>query len=291
MGKSTGAMAPTVDGRTVWRRVLRDASVAGAWIAALLTLGIAVVAVHSGADAVGYWRSWHGDPYTQVPYPPPALLLFVPASVLPLPVFVLLWRGVLVLAAGWLVWPLPVRIRVPIFLAFAATAAWSNVALLLAVAVALAPRYPIAWAVVGWIKVTPAVGAVSLVRERRWRDVAWIVVPSLALWVVLLATLPGSVAAWWNALHMASDVANTFMPNMLPFTVSLPVRLPIAAAIAWFGARRPWTLAVATFLATPDVSLATCGMLAAIPRLLKAEAPARLGRGSGLVGPSKGGGH
>ncbi len=250
---------------------LRNLAVfAGAWLLALVVVAIVFVARPGGPDAVQYWLTWHGNPYAQVLYPPPALLLFVPAAFLPQSWFVALWTGLLVAAATWLVWPLPARLRLPVWIALAATTGWGNVAMLLAVAVALAPRFPLTWGLVGWVKITPAVAAVSLVRQRRWRAIASIAVPSAVLAVALLVLVPDTVGGWLRALTVGGPVVgDNFMRSWLPVTIPVAVRVPIAAAIAWwYGSSRPWTLAVAALLATPDVSLATCGMLAAVPRLV-----------------------
>ncbi len=229
------------------------------------------------ADAWVYWRAWHSPSYA-LPYPPPALLLFAPAAILPFPVFSLLWHATLLGAGAWLLWPLPGRLRLPAFIAVTAISAWGNVATLLAVPLALTPRYPALWGVLAWTKITPAVGAISLVRQRRWRALAVVVVPSAILAAAVLLLVPGITATWIEGVRGDPGLVDNFMWNILPFKVSAFVRLPVAAAIAFFGASRPWTLAVAAAVATPNLSFATCGLLAAFVRL-REERPEPGGRG------------
>lgn len=260
---------------------------AGTWLVALTVVASVYLARPRMLDGLQYWRTWHGDPYSQVLYPPPALLLFAPAAVLPWPAFELLWQGVLITAGLWLAWPLPVRLRVPVFVALTAIAAWGNVATLVAVPLALTSRWPMAWAAVGWIKITPAIGVVALVRQRRWRDLAAITVLSALIGTVLVAFVPDLVAGWIRADLQGQSLGNIFLPGFLSIDVPLTIRLPLAAAIAWFGASRPWTAVLAAVVATPDLQLATCGLLAAVPRLQQRQQPPAGPAGSPPVSPAR----
>ena len=248
-------------------RLRNLAALCATWSVALVAVGAVLVVRPGMGDAFSYWRTWHEAPYASVPYPPPALLLFAPAIVLPSSAFVVLWIGVLVAAGAWLLWPLPIRLRIPIFIALTSTFTFGNVATLLAVPLALAPRWPVAWSIIGWTKITPAVGAIALVRQRRWADIASLAAVSVLVGLIALVLAPDLVAAWVAAMHKSTWVGDLFLPGLIPFSVPVAVRLPIAVAIAWFGASRPWTLAIAAAFSTPDLSIATCGLLAAIPRL------------------------
>ena len=250
-------------------------------ITALGAAGVVAVAVVSGADlydARVYWLAWHGQLYGGAfVYPPPGALLAAPAAVLPWPIFAATWLAVLVLAGLWLLWPLPIWLRMPLLAALVATYAWGNAAPLVAVALALAPRWPMLWAVIAWTKVTPAAGLVALLRVRAWRQLALALGAIVVVGVATLIVAPGTLAAWIMFL-LRHPAVPRFLPGLLPFAVPLAVRVPVAALIAWAGASRPWTLAVAAAVATPDLSVATCGLLAAVPRLAEGR-PAHVDTG------------
>jgi hypothetical protein len=246
----------------------RLAAFAAAWVLALVVLGV-VLAARGGwlADARVYWAAWHGPLYGGgFVYPPAGALLFAPAAVLPWPVFAALWTGLLIVCGAWLLWPLPPYLRLPLFVALAATLVWCNAATLVAVALALAPRWPAAWAVIAWTKVTPAIGMAALVRRRQWRGLGVAVAASAALGIGVLVLAPEAFGGWVAQLARHPEIPSYWIA-MLPVTPPLWLRLALAALVAWFGTSRPWTLALAAAIATPDLSLATCGILAALPRL------------------------
>lgn len=248
------------------------------WVFA--TVFVAAVAIQSPwpSDAWVYWSAWHGPMYARAStgsgfvYPPVAALLFLPAVVLPWPLFAIVWISLLFVAGAWLMWPLPMRLRLPLFASLAASLAWGNAATLLAVPLVLAPRWPVLWVAQAWVKVTPAVGVVALLAQHRWRQFATVVgaIGLVGIGLVLLA--PAALGAWLNHLAAHSEVPGYWLA-MLPWSPPLALRLVVAAAIAYLGAARPWTLAIAAAVATPDLSLATCGILAAIPRLAEQARP------------------
>ncbi len=251
-----------------WGYLRRLITFALAWIGALVSVAVAVQDRPGLGDAHVYWAGWHGPLYAGgFVYPPVGALLFAPAAVLSWPVFAALWVAALSVAGLWLLWPVPVRLRIPFGLALAAAISWGNAATLLAVPLALAPRWPAAWAALAWTKVTPAVGMVALAQQRRWRDLAVALGVCSALGIGVLVVAPSLVAAWATQLQTHSEVPSYYLA-ILPWRPSLPVRVVLAAVIAWKGASRPWTLVVAAALATPDLSFATYGILAAAPRLM-----------------------
>ncbi len=247
------------------------AQFAVAWLAAIVAAGAVLVVRPQAVDAHVYWMAWHGPLYANgFVYPPPGALLFAPAAILPWPVFLAAWYVVLGASAAWLLWPLPVRLRVPWLIALFATLTFTNAATLLAVPLALAPRWPALWAVLAWTKVTPGVAMASLVRPGGLRKLAVGLGASAAIGLAVLVAAPTELADWLRLL-----AAHPEIPMFLPgFQVDVPLaaRLVLAGAIAWLGASRPWTLAIAATLAVPDLSLATCGLLAAAPRLAASSA-------------------
>ncbi len=268
MTNAATAEARPTDSRASDRR--RLAGFAVAWAAALVSVGAAVVRAPGAGDAKLYWDAFHGPLYAGgFVYPPPAALLFTPAIVLSWPAFAVLFLGALAAAGLWLLWPLPVHLRIPLWIALAATFAWGNAATLFAVPLALAPRWPALWAGVVWAKVSPAVGAISLVRRRRWRDLSFAVGASALVGIATLVLAPGALADWLAQLGRFAFVSSWWIPGLLPWTPPFALRIAVAALVAWFGSSRPWTLALAAVIVTPDLSLATCGLIAAVPRLMQ----------------------
>ncbi len=244
------------------------AEFAGASAIALVSVAGALHVAPHLHDARVYWEAWQGPLYAGAfVYPPPAGLLFAPAAILPWPAFAAVWLGVLAVAGAWLLWPLPLHLRVPFFVALSATFAWANAATVIAVALALAPRWPVLWAAVAWTKVTPVVAAASLLRQRRWRDLAVAVGACAGVGLVVLILAPGSLGEWLSQLARHPEIPSYYLA-MLAWVPPFWIRLPVAAAIAAWGGSRWWTILVAAALATPDLSIATCGILAAAPRLM-----------------------
>ena len=261
--------ALTVTARTRYGYGVRLFAFAAAWLVALVTAG--GVLFRTGItlfDARVYWLAWHGPLYANgFVYPPPGALLFLPAAFLPWPVFAVLWLAALAAAGTWLLWPLPLYLRVPLLVALAANIAFGNAAILLAAVLVWSTRLPALWSVLGATKVTPLVAAVALVRTRQWRALSIAVGATALVGLAIVVIVPGLATAWLSQLQSHSNVP-VFLPGLLPFDLPLAARLPLAALVAWLGASRRWTLAIAAAIAAPDLSLATSGLLAAVPRLV-----------------------
>lgn len=237
-----------------------------AWVLAAIEIRYALLVTDPLIDTANYWRAWHGPLYgTGFAYPPAGALLFLPAAVLPFGSFAVLMLTSSIFVGVWLLWPLPLAIRLPAVAALTASLVPGNAAVLLALPLALAPRWPLAWPVLAWTKVTPAIGMISLVRQRRWRA---LLIALNACALVGLATLilaPVALHTWLDQAMSAPTL--WWLGDDLILTPPLWLRLPIAAALAVLAASRPWLLAVAAIIATPDLNLATIGLLAAAPRL------------------------
>lgn len=240
-----------------------------AWIVALVAVGGSVYREHIPPDSWLYWLSWHQPLYVgmSMPYAPPVALLFAPAALMPLRAFEIFWQAVLLAAAAWLMWPLPVRLRIPYFVALAGTTMSGNIAILLAVPLALAPRYPALWGFVAWVKLTPEVAALYLLRQRSWRDAAVAVAPAAALGVLMLLFQFDLMSRWVAFLRSIESLAGSVMPGIIGWSLPVTYRLPFAALVAWWGRGRGWTIAVAATIGMPDINLATLALLGAIPRL------------------------
>lgn len=114
---------------------------------------------------------------------------------------------------------------------------------------ALGFRYPWTWSFVLLTKVTPGIGLVWFAVRREWRALA-IAVGATAL----VAGVSFVLAPWmwreWIELLVA-EAGKPMAPKAIP--IPLWMRLPVALLVVAWGARtdRPWTVAVAAWLAIP----------------------------------------
>jgi len=215
-----------------------------------------------GVDLAAPYRTPWGSCAVPVPpfgYAPPIALLLAPFTALPWPVFVAGWYALLVAALAWLG-----RRDVLILAAFPPVAlnlADGNIHLLLAVAVVLGFRHPAAWSFVLLAKVTCGIGLLWFVARREWRALGVALGATAAITLITAVLLPGQWLGW---LEFLRDSAGTQQPwPALP--VPLWLRLPIAAGIVWWGARRDarWTVPLAVALALPALWLGGFAILAA----------------------------
>jgi hypothetical protein len=246
-------------------------------------------------DTLCYWGVDLADPYrtpwgscaVPVPpfgYAPPIALLFAPFTALPWPVFVAGWYVLLISALAWLG-----RRDVLLLAAFPPVAlnlADGNIHLLLAVAIVLGFRYPAAWSFVLLAKVTCGVGLLWFAARREWRALGLALGATATITLVTAVLLP---TQWLSWLEFVRDSAGMQQPwPALP--VPLWLRLPVAAAIVWWGARRDarWTVPVAATLALPALWLGGLAILVACwplrtSRTVHADEPAAYQTGPGAT--------
>src|SRR3954454_25087015 len=141
-----------------------------------------MVAPHiGGQDAHAYWASGHAAlTYLRPPrhldaflYSPLVADLIKPLTLLPWPVFWVLWSGAELAALLWLLRPLPVRWVVPIVLCSTLELVQGNINVFLAVAVVVGMRHPIGWLFPLLTKVVTGVGLLWFVLRGEWRRLAW----------------------------------------------------------------------------------------------------------------------
>jgi len=246
------------------RRAIRDGlAIAGLVYLAYRFLVIAPQAGTVGADAFAYWNLDLQRPYSQPNgeigaflYTPPVARLFAFATLVSWPQFWFLWTALLVGTCIWLGWR-----RTLLVLAFPPVALelyYGNINLLLAGAIALGFRYPVAWTFVLLTKVTPGVGLLWFVVRREWRHLAIALGATVAIAAVSLVLDGRLWSEWLAALGRDAGV-----PLGGPLASPLWLRLPIAAAIVVWGARtdRPWTVPLAATIAMPVVWLASLSIL------------------------------
>ena len=254
--------------RRVWlsRTLLHAWVVVGLVFAAYLFLVAAPTKQSMAFDVVSYWRLDLADPYHGTvgdlgffPYSPAVALLFAPFAALPWVAFATLWYGLLLGALAFLG-----RRSTLLLLAFPPMAIdlyHGNIHLLLAAAIVLGFRYPAAWSFVLLAKVTPGIGLLWFVARREWRSLAIALGATAAIAATTAAFLPTQWADW---LTMLATSAGTPPPwPALPIPIWL--RLPVAAAIVWWGAKRDarWTVPVAAALAVPALWPGAFAILAA----------------------------
>jgi hypothetical protein len=115
--------------------------------------------------------------------------------------------------------------------------------------------------------VTPGIGLLWFVRRREWRPLLIAVTATLAIVAVSFVADPNSWFAWFNLLERSSAAPALSLSGLTP----LWVRLPVAAALVWWGAGRDsrWTVPVAAMLALPVIWPLSLAMLLAIVPLAR----------------------
>ena len=254
--------------RRAWlrRTLFHSAVLAGLVFAVFLVVVSAPIKGSMGFDIVSYWRLDLAHPYHGnvgdlgfFPYSPAIALLFAPFTALPWLAFAALWYAVLVGALLWMGGR-----SFLVLLAFPPVAIelyHGNIHLLLAAAIVLGFRYPAAWSFVLLAKVTPGIGLLWFVARREWRSLAIALGATLAIVAVTAVFLPTQWSEW---ISMLVSSAGTSPPwPALPIPIWL--RLPVAAAIVWWGARRDarWTVPLAAAISVPALWPGAFAILAA----------------------------
>jgi hypothetical protein len=221
-----------------------------------------------GLDAWAYWSVDPVHPYSQTVgsygaflYGPPVAQVFAVLGRLPWPVFLVGWTGLLIGVYAWMTQRYAL-VLLGLFPPAILELINGNIHLLLAAAVAVGFRYPWTWSFVLLTKVTPGVGLLWFGVRREWRSLA------IALGATaLVATVSFVLAPWmwreWTDLLIAES-GKPLAPKAIP--IPLWIRLPAAIALVVWGARtdRPWTVAVAAWLAIPAMWWYSSVMLLAI---------------------------
>jgi len=193
-------------------------------------------------------------------YAPITAWLFYPASFVPWPVLI---AAYLALSAAAL-WLMAGRRAILLLVAFPPVLLElvnGNIHLFLAFAIWAGLRRPAAWAFVLLTKVTPGVGLAWFVGRQEWRNLAVAIGVTAAIAAAGFVLAPGLWTQWFGLLFSWSSMAP---PNTIPLG-PLAVRLPLAAALAWWAGRtgRAWLVPVACFLAAPVVWLQSTAILTA----------------------------
>jgi hypothetical protein len=224
-----------------------------------------------GYDFFAYWSVDPADPYAvkegfgAFHYAPPLVWLVGPLKLVPWPLAYWIWFGVLLLVLVWLArdWALA-------WLAFPPVVSelyHGNIHLLIAAALVLSLRRPIAYLFIALSKVSPGITALWYLVRREWRSLAIAVGGAVAVVAVAFVIAPAPWIAWLGHISSESNSA----PNLIP--IPLAVRLPAAALLVVYAARtdRPWVLAPAVALSLPLLWIHGLAVLVAVTPLIRAS--------------------
>ena len=266
---------------TLTRRYERPLWIGLSGAGVVLAVGLFAAGGRPGFDLLAYWLVEPTEPYGASQgqgafhYSPPIAWLFAPLKAFPWPLVYWLWLMLLLAVLAWLGrrWWLALLAFPPVVIELY----HGNIHLLLAAATVLGLRHPAAWSFSLLTKVTPGIVLVWYVARREWRSLAIGLGVALAVGLASFAVSPSTWVSWLYHLQVAESVPT---PNQVP--IPLALRLPVAAAIVYWGARtdRPWTLALGTTLALPVLWFHGFAILAALAPLLRRSQ----GAGSASVG-------
>jgi hypothetical protein len=246
-------------------RATRDAlSIAG-----VLLLIITMRSGGPGFDFFAYWAVDPADPYKVTEgfgayhYTPPMVWFAAPFKLFPWPLAYWIYFGILMLVLVWLArdWALA-------WLAFPPVASelyHGNIHLLIAAALVLSLRYPVAYLFLSLSKVSPGVTALWYLARREWRNFAIAVGGAAIVAAIAFVIAPDLWLEWLK--HLSSYA--TQAQNLI--AIPLVIRLPIAALLVIVAARtdRPWILAPAVVLSLPLLWVHGLAVLVAITPLVR----------------------
>lgn len=256
-------MVPHVS-RPDWRGLASLSLLAFAFVAFMVNLW--------GTDAHAYWGSFRDGLYSHtwqdsgawMVYPPPAVLVVAPLTLLPFPAFYALLTAGSMAALVWLVGWRWAGFAVVLYPPAMIDLLNGNIHILLAAALVAG-----AWPALLLTKFTTGVGLLAPLLERRWRLLAWTVGVTAALCLLSIAIL--GVGVWRDYFAMLSEGAGR---TQVGHAIPLPflVRLPFAVALVAAATRWRWLLPFGVMLALPAVWWSSLALLVAVPRLAASAA-------------------
>jgi hypothetical protein len=182
-------------------------------------------------------------------YSPAFAHVIAPLTALPWQVFAGLWTAILIATLVWLTgrWSLPLLLAIVVPLEIYL----GQIDFLIAAAIVIGFRYPAAWALPLLTKVAPGVGLLWFVFRREWRNLLIALAATAAVAAGSALIAPELWRGWIGLIIRTLSDHETVTGAYLAIPVWL--RLPIAVALVWWGARsdRYWTVPVAAFLAMP----------------------------------------
>jgi hypothetical protein len=223
-----------------------------------------------GFDSHAYWLTRNGIAYGTNPgahdaylYSPAFAQAIRPLTLLPWPVFAVVWSLCGAVTYVWLVRTVDRPWRYVLLALCAGDIVYGNVWWLFAIVLAFGLRRPGLWALPLLLKVTPAVGLVWFAARREWRNLVVALAFAAAVFAVSFSLAPHAWLDWFAFLrrpHGAGAVDGAVPPA---------VRFVAAFALTAFAARtdRKWLLPAALWLAAPVFSINGIAIFAALPVL------------------------
>ncbi|TAL09591.1 MAG: DUF2029 domain-containing protein [Chloroflexota bacterium] len=227
-----------------------------------------------GIDAIAYWTAaggaLHGEPlyviggfgFGAYQYPPVFAQLTAPLSLLPMPIFVWLWRALEVvglrLATGsWVRSGIAILVFPPVIAEIDA----GNVHLIMAGVAALAMRgvaAPVAPSLLVKFSTWP-LAPIAWMRDRRG-----LVIGSVVIAITGLASYALSPPSWSTYLEFLSLHAQPEPGYKILFAVPIPIRLGVAAMVGLLAVRWVRLAPVAVTLAYPIIWFHALSTLVAV---------------------------
>lgn len=218
-----------------------------------------------GIDARAYWGINLAHPYaagavgdhSAFLYSPAFALVFAPFSLLPFPVFLVLWTAILAVVCAWLLRPWPWAALI-LALPISYELCVGNIHVLVAAAIVAGFRAPWTTAFPALAKLTPGVGVLWWAVRREWRPLAIALGAMAALAGASFLVTPTAWFEWINLLVTSQGSSQLLVP-----------RLVLAAGIVTVGALtgRRWLVPVAVWLSLPLVYINSWVILLAVIRL------------------------
>ncbi len=244
--------------RLVSRRLGMDAVLVFGAVLVLLRLGNVFPWTLPSLDMHAYWTSRAAIDYGAYSpfmigaylYSPAFAHAIAPLTTLDWPTFAGVWTAILFVALAWLAgrWSallLLCSVAVPLELML------GQVDILIAAAIVVGFRYPAAWALPLLTKVAPGVGLLWFAFRREWGKLLLALSATAAIAIVSAMIDPTLWRGWLTLLLRSFGQPQPVLWSYL--AVPELLRLPIAVAILWWGARtdRYWTVPFAVTLAMP----------------------------------------
>jgi hypothetical protein len=200
------------------------------------------------------------------PYSPAFAQLVYPLNLLPWPIFVAAWTGLLLAAVFFLTGP---RLLLLGLVLGAMEIAGGNIALLLTVAIVAGFRYPWTWAFVILTKITPGIGLLWFALRREWRQLGIALGATAAIVAVSYLLMPGAWQDWIALLAANTGKGGTWAAVPIP----LVIRGPIGVALLIWGAPRNqrWVVPIAAMLALPALWYGSLSMVLGVIPLTTPE--------------------
>ena len=251
-----GAIAfsdPTVDAKDPWSGGIVTAQDARSYY------GFDYADVYAGRD------NWNA--IGAYPYSPAFAQALWPLNLLPWPLFVAAWTGLLLAAVFLLT---GTRLALVGLLVAAMEIAGGNISLLLALAIVAGFRWPATWALVLLTKITPGIGLLWFALRREWRSLGIALGATAAIVAVSYVLNPGLWRDWVDVLVANAGKGGTWAAIPIPLWIRLPAGVLL---IAWGAPRNQrWVVPIGAMLALPALWYGSLAMvLGVIPLTTEAE--------------------